>query len=138
MIAPLPTPISEPVRGFVYCVLHTIASTVYHDRTMSRLARRRGTPNDQSAPSSARDHVAAAVSGTPLANLDVLGNAGAPASYVRVRGLDKVYPTVRNLGVVALKDVNFDLYEGEFLSVLGPSGCGKSTLLKAIAGLAPI
>jgi len=43
----------------------------------------------------------------------------------------KVYST----GVVALRDVNLTIEEGEFLSLLGPSGCGKSTLLRIIAGL---
>ncbi|MBK5241985.1 ABC transporter ATP-binding protein [Clostridium sp.] len=36
--------------------------------------------------------------------------------------------------VVALKDINLDIVQGEFICVLGPSGCGKSTLLKIIAG----
>jgi len=35
----------------------------------------------------------------------------------------------------ALKDVNFDVQEGEFVCILGPSGCGKTTLLRVIAGL---
>ena len=34
-----------------------------------------------------------------------------------------------------LKDINFKLVEGEFLSVLGPSGCGKTTLLRILSGL---
>ena len=34
-----------------------------------------------------------------------------------------------------LKDVNLDIYEGDFVTVAGPSGIGKSTLLKNIAGL---
>ena len=37
--------------------------------------------------------------------------------------------------VEALRDVSFDMAEGELCSVVGPSGCGKSTLLGAIAGL---
>ena len=40
--------------------------------------------------------------------------------------------------VEAVKDVSFDLEEGEFVSLVGPSGCGKSTLLSVIAGLEPI
>ena len=34
-----------------------------------------------------------------------------------------------------LKDLSFDLMEGEFLSILGPSGCGKTTLLRILIGL---
>jgi NitT/TauT family transport system ATP-binding protein len=37
--------------------------------------------------------------------------------------------------VVALRDVNLTINEGDFLSLLGPSGCGKSTALRLIAGL---
>lgn len=39
-------------------------------------------------------------------------------------------------GVVALRDVNLTIREGDFVSLLGPSGCGKSTALRLIAGLA--
>ena len=35
----------------------------------------------------------------------------------------------------AIKDVTFDVAEGEFVSIIGPSGCGKSTLLSIINGL---
>jgi NitT/TauT family transport system ATP-binding protein len=35
----------------------------------------------------------------------------------------------------AIRQLSFDVADGEFLSVLGPSGCGKSTLLMMIAGL---
>jgi putative spermidine/putrescine transport system ATP-binding protein len=37
-------------------------------------------------------------------------------------------------GVVALRDVDLDIRDGEFFSLLGPSGCGKTTLLRIIAG----
>lgn len=37
--------------------------------------------------------------------------------------------------VTALKNVNLDIKEGEFISLLGPSGCGKTTLLRIIADL---
>lgn len=35
----------------------------------------------------------------------------------------------------ALKDINFTVEEGEFISIVGPSGCGKSTVLNILAGL---
>jgi len=37
--------------------------------------------------------------------------------------------------VVAARDVNLDLPDGQFVCFLGPSGCGKTTLLRLIAGL---
>ncbi|MCB1388081.1 MAG: ABC transporter ATP-binding protein [Rhodobacteraceae bacterium] len=47
-----------------------------------------------------------------------------------IQGLTKVYP-----GVVANKDVTFDIGEGEVHALLGENGAGKSTLVKAIYGL---
>lgn len=54
--------------------------------------------------------------------------------------LNEVKLEVKNLSkyygeVMALEDINFDVYDGEFLSVLGPSGCGKTTLLRILIGL---
>ena len=40
--------------------------------------------------------------------------------------------------ITALQEVNFEVPEGGFVTMLGPSGCGKSTLLRAIADLVPI
>lgn len=40
-----------------------------------------------------------------------------------------------NGDVVALKDMNLAVNEGDFISLLGPSGCGKSTALRLISGL---
>ena len=34
-----------------------------------------------------------------------------------------------------LNDISFEVFEGEFLSILGPSGCGKTTLLRILIGL---
>lgn len=35
----------------------------------------------------------------------------------------------------ALDDINFEIHDNEFVSIVGPSGCGKSTILRLIAGL---
>ena len=50
------------------------------------------------------------------------------------RGIAKVY-RVGEIEVHALRDVDLDLYRGEFVVLLGPSGSGKSTLLNILGGL---
>lgn len=40
--------------------------------------------------------------------------------------------------LLALLDINFAVYPGEFTAIVGPSGCGKSTLLNLISGLLPL
>ena len=52
---------------------------------------------------------------------------------VQVAGVHKVFKT-GTTELVALKDINLQICQGEFICILGPSGCGKSTLLNAIAG----
>jgi phosphonate transport system ATP-binding protein len=47
---------------------------------------------------------------------------------LRIKNLDKVYED----GTVALRDVSFEVPEGEFVAVIGLSGSGKSTLLRCI------
>ena len=55
-------------------------------------------------------------------------------STVYVRDLQKIYPSAKG-DVQAMKDVNINVMENEFVSIVGPSGCGKSTLLRMIGGL---
>lgn len=49
-----------------------------------------------------------------------------------IKDLSFSYPGTNKL---VLKDINMDVAEGEFVSILGQSGCGKSTLLRLLAGL---
>lgn len=50
-------------------------------------------------------------------------------SIVSIIGVDKSYGSNR-----VVKDMNIEILEGEFLTLLGPSGCGKTTTLRMIAG----
>lgn len=54
--------------------------------------------------------------------------------------MENIKLSVRNLekyfdGQQTLNKVSFDVYDGEFLSILGPSGCGKTTILRILIGL---
>ena len=50
---------------------------------------------------------------------------------LEISNLKKNYHT-NNEEVCALNDTSFDIYEGEFVSIVGPSGCGKSTILSIL------
>lgn len=53
---------------------------------------------------------------------------------IRIRNLEKVFSSNRGQ-VWAVKDIDLDVGEGEFVVLLGPSGCGKTTTLRCVAGL---
>jgi nitrate/nitrite transport system ATP-binding protein len=55
--------------------------------------------------------------------------------FVQIDHVDKVFPLTNGGKYVALKNIELEIYEGEFVSLIGHSGCGKSTLLNMIAGL---
>ncbi|CAM5741421.1 Trehalose import ATP-binding protein SugC [Streptomyces alboniger] len=51
-----------------------------------------------------------------------------------LEGVTKRFPD----GALAVKDVDLEIADGEFVILVGPSGCGKSTTLNMIAGLEDI
>jgi NitT/TauT family transport system ATP-binding protein len=59
----------------------------------------------------------------------------APASVVRLDGVDKVFYVGDQPVTTALQGIDLAIAQGEFVSLIGPSGCGKSTLLRLIGDL---
>jgi multiple sugar transport system ATP-binding protein len=55
-------------------------------------------------------------------------------AQISMNGLTKRYPD----GYEAVRDMDLDIGDGEFVILVGPSGCGKSTALRMIAGLEDI
>lgn len=51
---------------------------------------------------------------------------------ISIKNLKKYF---KDSDQLAVNDVSFDVYDGEFLSILGPSGCGKTTIMRMIIGL---
>ncbi len=64
--------------------------------------------------------------------------AGDPSPVIELQEVYKVFVSgdKRNpVPFLALKDAEFAVKDGEFLTIVGPSGCGKSTILNLVAGL---
>jgi NitT/TauT family transport system ATP-binding protein len=56
---------------------------------------------------------------------------------LNINDLSKTYHT-KKCEIEALKNINFKIYEGDFIGIVGPSGCGKSTLLSILGNLEDI
>ena len=68
---------------------------------------------------------------TALAEMPRRTSAYRPVSVARSRNLKKNYGEI-----VALRDLNLEIYAGELLALLGPNGAGKTTLVRMLLGLA--
>lgn len=55
-------------------------------------------------------------------------------TILSIQNICKTYQA-KNGEIEALRDISFDVNQGDFISIIGPSGCGKSTLLSIIANL---
>lgn len=57
-------------------------------------------------------------------------NAMSNVKKLEIIGINKTFEKRK-----VLDDINFSVFDGEFLSILGPSGCGKTTMLRILIGL---
>jgi NitT/TauT family transport system ATP-binding protein len=73
---------------------------------------------------------------SPSAKLSVVPEPSPSGSpKLSVRGVRKAFLNARRETVEAVRDVSFDIGQGEFVCLIGPSGCGKTTILNILAGL---
>ena len=54
---------------------------------------------------------------------------------IQIRGLRKVFKSLRGSSVEALRGVDVDVSPGQAFGLLGPNGAGKTTLVKILLGL---
>jgi len=55
-------------------------------------------------------------------------------NLVEIKDLKLIYQSI-DYETLALENINLNIVEEEFISIVGPSGCGKTTILSLIAGL---
>ena len=55
-------------------------------------------------------------------------------NILEIKNLSKIYHTNKS-EIPAIKDLDLNIKEGEFVAIVGPSGCGKTTLLSILCGL---
>ncbi len=55
-------------------------------------------------------------------------------SILEIKNLSKTYYT-KDKEIKAIKNISFDVKDGDFISIVGPSGCGKSTILSILSGI---
>lgn len=68
------------------------------------------------------------------------GGGGLVASNctLQLKGVSKSFTRTDSQEITtAIDNINLDVKDGEFISIVGPSGCGKSTILRLISGLIP-
>jgi NitT/TauT family transport system ATP-binding protein len=69
--------------------------------------------------------------------VSIAGPAGGPGPKLTVAGVTKWFPRRDGGFVQVLDGVDFQVDDGQFVSIVGASGCGKTTLLRMIDGLEP-
>jgi NitT/TauT family transport system ATP-binding protein len=57
------------------------------------------------------------------------------AAPLEVEISEKTFRSSQGVSIVALRDLSFEVRQGEFVCLLGPSGCGKTTTLRILLGL---
>ena len=84
------------------------------------LAKERGVLQNSLPPEVVKDHARTRPDGEPILSL---------------RGLNYVYSPGTAYEKQAMKDVNLDIWQGEFIGIIGHTGSGKSTLIQHLDGL---